>query len=160
MKHRTVVLAVCLVGTLTAMFGLAAEQGTKGARGQLRFLPAGNLQVGVPGELLSEPIAVQATPGAAVQFLSPDLGVIDESGQASAIVVADEQGIASVHLRLGANLGRYTVVATLAHEDGPQIVYDFRAIEPEAMQARAARIAAASGRDLDGNDASSVGGGQ
>lgn len=118
------------------MIGLAADRGAKSSQGHLRATPSGNLQVGIPGELLAEPIAVTTLPGNAVRFFSPDLGRIEESGTREATVIADERGLAQVHVRLGANLGRYTVVAELVGQDGPSASFHFRAIAPAAMEAR------------------------
>ncbi len=144
MHLRTAALAVCLAGSLSAVIVTADQRrASRSAPLALQFLPAGNLQVGVTGELLPEPIAVQTTPGAEVRFFSPDLGLIEESGAAEATVIADERGRASVHVRLGANLGRYTVIASPARGDGSQAVYTFRALAGEAMQARKAKLAAA-----------------
>jgi hypothetical protein len=141
MKLRTLLLAVCLGGSLSAVV-VTAEKRPTSVPLTLEFLPAGNLQVGVPGELLAEPIAVRTRPGAEVSFFSPDLGIIEESGGAEATVVADSEGRASVHVRLGANLGGYSVLASPARGDGSQALYHFRAVTPEAMQVRRAKLAA------------------
>lgn len=159
MHLRTAALALCLAGSLSTVIVTAAEkEGSLGAPLQIQFLPAGNLQVGVSGQLLPEPIAVQTTPGAEVRFFSPDLGLIEESGMAEATVIADAEGRASVHVRLGANLGRYTVVASPARGDGSLAVYNFRAIPGDAMQARYAKLAQA--RTQAAHDGGAVGGGQ
>jgi len=143
MHLRTVALAVCLLGSLSAVIVTAdRKEGLSSPPLEIRFLPAGNLQVGIPGELLAEPISVQTKPGAEVRFFSPDLGIIEESGAAEATVFADATGRASVHVRLGANTGHYTVIASPARGDGAQAQFTFRAIGAEAMQARSAKIAA------------------
>src|SRR5262245_56280723 len=104
MLFRSAALAVCLAGSLSAVIRARAEQARRtGEPLPIQFVPAGNLQVGVPGELLAEPISVQTSPGAEVRFFSPDLGIIEESGKAEATVIADEHGRASVHVRLGQN---------------------------------------------------------
>lgn len=142
MHLRTVALAVCLAGALSAVIVTATDKESRGTPLRLQFQPSGNLQVGVPGELLAEPVGVQTVPGAEVRFFSPDLGILEESGAAEATVVADARGWAGVHVRLGANLGRYTVIASPARGVGEEAVYTFRAIEPAAMQARSTKIAA------------------
>jgi len=142
MHLRTVALAVCLAGALSAVIVQATDKDSRSAPLRLQFRSAGNLQVGVPGERLAEPIGVQTEPGAEVRFFSPDLLLIEESGAAEATVTADARGWAGVHVRLGANLGRYTVIASPARGDGQEAVYTFRAIEPAAMQARSTKIAA------------------
>jgi len=139
MKYRAF-FALCLVGTLGTMIGLAADKGSKVSHGHLRIVPTGNLQIGMPGELLPEPIEIATVPGAAVRFFSPDLGVMEESGTREAVLVADERGRVRAHVRLGENLGRYTVVAEFADQDGPSVSFHFRAVAPEMMQARAARL--------------------
>jgi hypothetical protein len=157
MHLRTAALAVCLAGSLSAVIVTADQKrGARSAPLALQFLSAGNLQVGVTGELLPEPIAVQTTPGAEVRFYSPDLGLIEESGAAEATVIADAAGLASVHVRLGANLGRYTVIASPARGDGSEAVYTFRALDGEAMQARKAKLARAHAAQATRNE----GGGQ
>src|SRR5262245_22878230 len=128
MSTRTVLLAVCLAGSLSALIFSTAEKGERRPPLRIDFLPAGNLQVGAPGELLGEPIAVRTQPGAAVRFFSPDLGVIEESGRAEATVEANAQGLAQVRVRLGANLGTYTVIASPAKGDGTEARYTFRAL--------------------------------
>lgn len=138
MKYRAL-FALCLVGSLGTMIGLAADKGAKSSAGHLRLVPSGNLQVGIPGELLPEPIELTTQPGATVRFFSPDLGIIEGSGR-EALVVADELGRARAHVRLGENLGRYTVVAELAGQDGPSVTFHFRAVAPAAMQARSAEL--------------------
>lgn len=143
MHMRTVLLAVCLAGSLSALIVSSSEKKERKPPLRVEFLPAGNLQVGAPGELLAEPIAVHTRPGAAVRFFSPDLGLIEESGGAEATVRADERGLARVHVRLGANLGTYTVIASPAEGDGSQALYTFRALGAEAVQARRARLAGA-----------------
>jgi hypothetical protein len=125
---------------LTAVLSLPAGQGREDLAPDLRMLPGGNLQVGVPGELLPYPIGVATAPGIEVTFSSPDLGLIEESGAATATVVADQQGLARVHVRLGKNLGRYTVIAGLAQGDGPALPFTFRAIRPESMAVRSERL--------------------
>jgi hypothetical protein len=140
MKYRAL-SALCLVGSLCAVIGLAADSGAKkSSQSHLRIAPTGNLQVGIPGELLAEPIAVFTLPGTAVRFFSPDLGLLEESGGREAILVADERGRAQAHVRLGSNLGRYTVVAELVGQDGPSVSFHFRAIAPAAMEARRAEL--------------------
>src|SRR5262245_20371546 len=142
MLLRTTVLALLVAGSLSTVIVTAADkQQTSGASLVLHFVPEGNLQVGAPGELLPEPVSVRTTPGAEVRFRSPDLGIIEESGSAMTTVRADENGLASVHVRLGRNLGNYTVVVTPAEGDGTIGVYTFRAITRESMQARDAKIA-------------------
>ena len=141
MKLRTVALGLCLTSALSAVIVTAGEKDAR-APLALRFLPEGNLQVGTPGTLLSEPIAVATVPGAEVRFYSPDLGLIEESGAAEATVTADAAGRASVHVRLGQNLGRYTVIASPARGEGGEALYTFRAVEPAAFAAREARLAA------------------
>ena len=141
MHMRTVLLAVCLAGSLSAWIVSAGERAERKPPLRVEFLPAGNLQVGAPGELLSEPIGVRTQPGAAVRFYSPDLGLLEESGKAEATVEADEDGLARVHVRLGANLGTYTVIASPAEGDGTEALFTFRAIRAEAMQARQSRLA-------------------
>ena len=143
MHIRFSVLAACLAGALSAVVFSSGEKGAESAPLRIDFVPAGNLQVGVPHELLPEPIAVRTQPGAAVHFFSPDLGLIEESGAVEATVKADENGWARVHVRLGANLGRYTVIASPAVGDGSQALFTFRAIPVEAQQARKAKLAPA-----------------
>lgn len=138
MKYRAF-FALCLVGSLGTMIGLAADRGEKSAAGHLRLVPSGNLQVGVPGELLPEPIEIATLPGATVRFFSPDLGLIEGSGR-EALVVADELGRARARVRLGENLGRYTIVAEVAGQDGPSVTFHFRAVAPAAMEARRAAL--------------------
>jgi hypothetical protein len=128
---------------LSAALLSTAEKPIHKATLRIDFDPAGNLQVGVPGALLAEPIRVHTQPGAKVRFFSPDLGRIEETHAAEATVVADERGLASVHVRLGANLGQYTVIASPAEADGSEAVYTFRALRPEAMELRQAKLAAA-----------------
>ena len=139
MKYRAL-FALCLVGTLGTMIGLAADKGSKNSLGTLRIVPTGNLQIGVPGELLPEPIEIATMPGAAVRFFSPDLGLLEESGAREAVLIADEQGRVRAHVRLGENLGRYTVVAEFAGQDGPSVSFHFRAIAPQMMASRNARL--------------------
>ena len=133
MQYRAL-FALCLVGTLGTMIGLAADKGSKSSPGHLRLVPSGNLQVGVPGELLAEPIEIATMPGSTVRFFSPDLGLIE--GRREALVVADELGRARAHVRLGENLGRTTVVAELVGQDGPSVTFHFRAAAPAALEAR------------------------
>lgn len=144
MHLRTIALAVCLAGALSAVIVSATDKESRTPL-RLQFQSAGNLQVGVPGELLGEPVGVQTVPGAEVRFFSPDLGVIEESGAAEATITADVHGWAGVHVRLGANLGRYTVIASPARGVGQEAVYTFRALEPAAAAVRKAKIARKSG---------------
>jgi hypothetical protein len=143
MALRSLLLAVGVAGALSAALLTSAEKPIHESALRIEFDPAGNLQVGVPGTLLSEPITVRTQPGARVRFFSPDLGVIEETGAAEATVTADERGLAHVQVRLGANLGQYTVIASPAEGEGSEVVYTFRALRPEAMLEREAKLAAA-----------------
>jgi hypothetical protein len=140
MYTRTLLLAVCLAGSLSAWIVSSPEKGARPEPLSIEFLPAGNLQVGAPGELLAEPITVRTRPGAEVRFFSPDMGLIEESGRADAVVTADAEGLARARVRLGANLGTYTVIARPAQGDGTDARFTFRAVRAEALRARQAKI--------------------
>jgi hypothetical protein len=143
MKTHTALLSVCLAVLSSAVIVSAAQRKAAAAPLRMDFVPTGNLQLGTPGDLLPEPIGVRTKPGALVRFFSPDFGVIEESGAAEATVRADERGVAGVHVRLGENLGQYTVIASPAEGDGTDVLYTFRAIGAEAFQAREAKLAQA-----------------
>ena len=137
MKTPTALLSLCLAAIPSAVIVSAAQRKAPAAPLRMEFLPTGNLQLGAPGDLLPEPIGVRTKPGALVRFFSPDFGVIEESGGAEAMVRADEQGLARVHVRMGENLGQYTVIASPAEGDGTDVLYTFRAIGAEALRAQA-----------------------
>lgn len=104
------------------------------------MMTEGNLQVGVPEQLLPLPIAVKTRPGVAVEFFSFDMAVMETTGSDSAVVIAGADGIANIPVRLGRNTGLYSVIARPADEDGPTLLFRLRCITEAQMKERSSRF--------------------
>lgn len=136
---------VALAAAVLLVLPGPATTGTHAARDvdgtpSIERIEAGNLQVGVVGQLLPWPVAVRTAPGRVVTFRSPDLGRFEESGRTLATVRADARGLARAHVRLGQNPGQYTVLVRVGDEAGPEVVYRLRALTAEQMATRAGRF--------------------
>jgi hypothetical protein len=91
----------------------------------------GNLRIGLAGELLLSPLSVQAPEGTWIHFQTVHQGQFEESGSGDAWVVAEQDGIAQVHFRLGEERGRYIVAASPEGSVKRALIFELLALPPD-----------------------------